>query len=78
MISLDDEELGIIMVLAEPLHPTRGGQFLQAVVEEASKHVELGPGLLNRIGRALKKRFVGAMPRLAEPAGATRQTARRR
>jgi hypothetical protein len=79
MISLDDQELAIVMTLAAPLHPHRRSAFLQAVVEEASKHSEIGPGLVSRIGRAVQKTFLIANPvPTHEPGGATRQIERRR
>jgi hypothetical protein len=76
MISLSDEELGIVMTLAAPLHPARRSAFLEAVVLEASRYGAIGPGLLNRIGRELQKRFTAPTTRL-EPGGSTRQHARR-
>jgi len=78
MISLDDEELEIVMQLATPLHPIQRGAFLEAVAEEASKHAELGPGLISRIARAVQKTYLAAPMRMIKPAGATRQQARRR
>jgi hypothetical protein len=75
---LDDEELGIVMALATPLHPIQRGAFLEAVAQEAAKHGELGPGLLNRIARAIQKDFLSPPTRVIEPAGATRQQARGR
>jgi hypothetical protein len=77
MISLSDEELGIVMTLAAPLHPDRRSAFLEAVLAEAAKY-GTGPGRIHRIAAMLQKSFVAPTPRLAEPAGATRQIERRR
>jgi hypothetical protein len=67
---LSDEELRIVMTLAEPLHPHRRGQFLEAVLAEASRHVEVGPGLLNRIAREMQKAFIAcaSFSRVKSPA----------
>jgi hypothetical protein len=79
MNGLSDEELRIVMTLAEPLHPSRRGPFLQAVMQAAAKHPTIGPGLISRIARAVQKNFAGRMPATGhEPAGMTRQQARRR
>jgi hypothetical protein len=80
MISLDDEQLGIIVALAAPLHPTRRGPFLQAVMQEAAKHDAIGPGLINRIASAVQRTFLFANPMATTPgpAGATRQHERQR
>jgi hypothetical protein len=74
MISLDDDELAIVMTLAAPLHPTRRGAFLEAVMQEAAKHAETGPGLINRIARALQRRFAArrhSWPSPPAPPGST-------
>jgi hypothetical protein len=79
MDGLSDEELGVIVALAQPLHPHRRAAFLQAVIEEASKHAAIGPGLVSRIARAMQQSFAGRMPATGhEPGGATRQHAWRR
>jgi hypothetical protein len=62
MDGLSDEELGVIVALAQPLHPHRRGAFLQAVIEEASKHAAIGPGLVSRIAREMQQSFAGRMP----------------
>jgi hypothetical protein len=62
MDRLSDEELGVIVALAQPLHPHRRGAFLQAVIEEVSKHAAIGPGLVSRIARAMQQSFAGRMP----------------
>jgi hypothetical protein len=76
MISLDDEELDVVIALAQPLPPDRRSDFLAAVVEQASKHVEVGPGLISRIARSIQTTYFFTMPR--QPGGVTRQQARRR
>jgi hypothetical protein len=76
MISLSDDELTVITDLARPLPPDQRSRFLEAVIAEASKHVEVGPGLISRIARAVQTTYFFSMPR--EPGGATRQQARRR
>jgi hypothetical protein len=63
VISLDDQELDIVMALAQPLHPDRRSDFLAAVVAEASKYSELGPGLISRIGATVQKTFLLATAR---------------
>jgi hypothetical protein len=80
MISLDDEQLGILMTLSAPLHPDRRGAFIEAVIAEAAKYGPIGPGLLNRVGRVLQRSYLFAserLPRAPQPSG-TRQQARRR
>jgi hypothetical protein len=74
MNGLSDEELRIVMTLAEPLHPTRRSAFLAAVIAEASRHVEVGPGLISRIARTMQKTFAGPMPTTRSVTGVNRSS----
>jgi hypothetical protein len=44
--------------LERPLPPDQRSPFLAAVFEEASRHTEIGPGLITRIARALQRRYM--------------------
>jgi len=57
MNGLSDDELAVITDLARPLPPDQRSPFLAAVVAEASQHPEIGPGLIARIARDLRRRY---------------------
>jgi hypothetical protein len=81
MNGLSDEELAIVMALAQPLHPHHRWPFLQAVIEEATKHAEHGPGLISRLAATAQKSFFfgNRLPATGPgPGGATRQQHARR
>ena len=69
MFSLSDSELDVIMNLAQPLDPAMRDPFLRAVAIELGRYqsAEIGPGLINRVGRQLQRQFMtpslGAVPR---------------
>jgi hypothetical protein len=74
MISLDDAELAVITDLARPLPPERRSEFLAAVMQAASLHAEIGPGLISRIASEMQKSFFFGTPvPRREAAGSTRQ-----
>jgi hypothetical protein len=74
MVSLDDEEMSAVLALAAPLPPDRRSAFLEAVVQEASQHAEIGAGLISRIARARQRDFLVSNPIPTNgPGGATRQ-----
>ena len=58
-IALSDAELDAILNLAQPLDPAMRDPFLRAVAIELARYqpAELGPGLINRVGRLLQKEF---------------------
>jgi hypothetical protein len=80
MNRLSDDELEVIINLARPLPPDRRSAFLEAVIAEAVKFPEHGPGLISRIGCAIQKSyfFTNAMPRAPQPAGTSRPRGRPR
>jgi hypothetical protein len=79
MYALTDEALDSLMVLAAPLPPHARAAFVEAVLEEATKRGgEMGAGLLHRVGAEIQKTFATRMALAPQPAGATRQIARRR
>jgi hypothetical protein len=49
MISLNDDELRIVMRLAEPVRPEHRGAYLQDVAAALDQCPERGLGLLHRI-----------------------------
>jgi hypothetical protein len=62
--SFSDSELGTLMSLATPIHPSRRGEYLEAVALMLAQYPERGDGLAFRIGRELQPRFMHAPPRL--------------
>jgi hypothetical protein len=61
MLSLSDSELDVLMNLAAPLDPLMRDPFLRAVAIELGRYqpAEIGPGLLNRVGRKLQRQYMG-------------------
>jgi hypothetical protein len=68
-LTLSDAELDVLMNLAQPLDPAMRDPFLRAVAIELARYqsAELGPGLINRVGRLLQRQFLtpslGPVPR---------------
>jgi hypothetical protein len=75
--ALSDEELDLLMTLAQPLPPHARPAFVEAVLAQAAKYgVEVGPGVLHRIGAGLQRSF--ALPPIGhQPAGAARSDPQR-
>jgi hypothetical protein len=74
--NLDDDGLDALMALAAPLPVDRRPAFVEAVLVAAmAEHGgELGPGVLNRVGRDQQRAFLGANPiPTREPGGHTAQ-----
>jgi hypothetical protein len=67
--SLSDDELDDVMNLAAPLDPAMRDPFLRAVAIELARYrpEAIGPGMINRVGRAVQRQFMtpslGAVPR---------------
>jgi hypothetical protein len=61
MLALSDQELDIVMNLARPLDPALRDAFLRACAIELQRYKpeQLGPGLVNRVGRQLQREFIG-------------------
>ncbi len=55
MISLSDDELGIVMEAARPLQPHQRSQFLQAVASELEKFEVVGDGVIHRVVGKLQR-----------------------
>jgi hypothetical protein len=71
-VSLDDDQLAIVMAAAQPLEPTARHAFLIAVAAELAKDSpELGPGSIHRLVREMQPRYFDA-PRLATTVSAPR------
>jgi hypothetical protein len=65
-VSLDDDQLAIVMAAAQPLEPTARHAFLIAVAAELAKDSpELGPGSIHRLVREMQPRYFDA-PRLGD------------
>lgn len=62
--SFSDLELTTLMTLAQPIHPSRRAEYLQACAVLLEQYPERGDGLANRIGRELQGRFMDGMPKL--------------
>ena len=71
MFSLSDSELNVILNLAAPLDPAMRDPFLRAVAIELARHPAdaIGPGLLQRLGRDLQRRFLKDGPLAVGGAG---------
>ncbi|MGO4506017.1 hypothetical protein AB4Z51_03285 [Bradyrhizobium sp. 2TAF36] len=55
MISLTDDELGIVMEAAKPLQPHQRSAFLADVADELARYPELGPGVIHRVTAKLQR-----------------------
>ena len=56
-ISLNDDELKVVLAAAAPLRPGDRDPFLRALAQELSRHQQLGPGLIARIAKDLQRVF---------------------
>jgi hypothetical protein len=70
-VSLDDDQLAIVMAAAQPLSPKTRDAFSISVASELGKHRELGAGLVARIVRDQQRRYF-APPRYADALSAPR------
>jgi hypothetical protein len=58
-LSLDDDEMNMVMALAAPLPAQNRVPFLEAIAAEIEANgAEVGPGAVHRIARSLQRRFV--------------------
>ena len=73
-MTLTDAELDVLLNLARPLDPAMRDPFLRAAAIELARYqsAELGPGLINRVGRLLQREFWS--PPKVTNAGNTGQT----
>ena len=68
-LSLSDDELETLTRLADPIEVVLRDSFLRAVAVELRRYQpdEIGPGLINRVGRELQRQFLtpslGSVPR---------------
>jgi hypothetical protein len=60
LLSLSDDELDVLVNLAQPLDPQMRDPFLRACAIELGRHrpEALGPGLVSRVGRELQRQFM--------------------
>jgi hypothetical protein len=49
LFSFSDSELDTLMTLAQPIHPTRRAEYLEAVAAALAQYSDRGDGLANRI-----------------------------
>jgi hypothetical protein len=63
-LSLSDDELQVLMRLAEPIAPSLRGQFLQSVAAELQQLQQQqgahGDGAAHRVARGIQRRFLTA------------------
>jgi hypothetical protein len=58
LLALDEEELGAVMAIAEPILISQRSAFLRALAAELQACPDtVGPGAIHRIGRELQRRF---------------------
>jgi hypothetical protein len=55
MLSLSDEAMTALMILAHPLQPHQRSAFLEALAVRLKDEVEIGDGVVIRIARELQK-----------------------
>ena len=59
-INLSDDEMNLLMNLAQPLDPALRPQFLEAVAQELEvtrQAGQIGEGAIHRIGRVVQRRY---------------------
>jgi hypothetical protein len=56
-MQLNDEELTIVLALAEPIDQRRRPEFLAAVAAELEAEAVHGPGAAHRVGRAIQRKY---------------------
>jgi hypothetical protein len=71
---LDDDELQIVMRMAEPISRDRRSAFLQDVADALGTYPAVGPGLVSRVCREVQARHFD--PPLATETSAPRHKAR--
>jgi hypothetical protein len=74
---LNDEEMTIVLALAEPIDQRRRPQFLQEVAAELEAEAARtggvhGPGAAHRVGRVVQRRF-WEPPQFRETSGPRRE-----
>jgi len=60
MVRLTDAELGIMMLMAQPLAPHQRGAFLRTVADELTCCGVIGPGVLHRICVSVQRQFLAS------------------
>jgi hypothetical protein len=71
LLALSDNQLTIVMAMAEPLPPDLRSDFLEAVARQLAGQGELGDGLVSRTCRALVRQYFDP-PDLTRGYGLTR------
>jgi hypothetical protein len=61
-LSLDDDELSILMHLAEAVPVEHRDAFLRNVAEALGAYSVLGPGIVSRTAASLQRRYITAPP----------------
>ena len=56
-LHLSEDELAILLEYARPLYPEDRDQFLQAVLTNLQKQVEINLGVITGIARELQQKF---------------------
>ena len=64
-LSLSNEDLNLLLALAEPIAYRQRQEFLRAVAAELANREQTGPGVIFRTAAQVQKRFVLQAQRVA-------------
>jgi hypothetical protein len=67
MISLNDDELQILLTAARPIPAQHRSDFLNDVASELSKYPEIGPGVIHRVTAKIQRQHLA--PRMSHNVG---------
>ena len=64
-LDFSDEEMTLLLTLAQPIEPAQRSAFLDAVAAAIGEQAS-GPGLVHQTGRRVQRGFLDAAPAVAQ------------